>query len=62
MAFERASTSILAGASAVVQAGTTLVLTSSRGVLSYDLSLKRWILPVWVFGSSLKNLTERGYL
>ena len=35
MAFERAYTSILAGASAVVQSGTTLVLTSSRGVLTF---------------------------
>jgi heat shock protein HslJ len=35
MAFESAYTSILAGASAVVQAGTTLVLTSSRGVLTF---------------------------
>ena len=35
MAFERAYASILAGASAVVQSGTTLVLTSSRGVLTF---------------------------
>jgi heat shock protein HslJ len=35
MAFESAYTSILAGASAVVQSGTTLVLTSSRGVLTF---------------------------
>src|SRR5215469_12115162 len=25
-------------------------------------SRKRWILPVWVFGSASMNLTERGYL
>ena len=29
---------------------------------SYAFSLKRWILPVWVFGSAATNLTERGYL
>ncbi len=23
---------------------------------------KRWILPVWVFGSASMNFTERGYL
>jgi hypothetical protein len=27
-----------------------------------DFSLKRWSLPVWVLGSALTNLTERGYL
>ena len=35
MAFESAYTSILGGASAVAQSGTTLVLTSSRGVLTF---------------------------
>jgi hypothetical protein len=25
-------------------------------------SRKRWILPVWVFGSASMNFTERGYL
>ena len=35
MAFESAYTSILAGASAVVRSGATLVLTSSRGVLTF---------------------------
>ena len=35
MAFESAYTSILSGASAVVQSSTTLVLTSSRGVLTF---------------------------
>jgi heat shock protein HslJ len=35
MAFESEYTSILAGASTVVQSGSTLVLTSSRGVLSF---------------------------
>ena len=35
MAFESVYTSMLAGASAVVQSGTTLVLTSPRGVLTF---------------------------
>ena len=35
MAFESAYTSILGGTSAVVQSGTTFVLTSSRGVLTF---------------------------
>jgi heat shock protein HslJ len=35
MAFESAYTSLLAGTSVVAQSGTTLVLTSSRGVLTF---------------------------
>ena len=35
MAFESAYTSILGGASVVAQSGTALVLTSSRGVLTF---------------------------
>lgn len=35
MAFEGAYTSILGGSSTITQSGTTLVLTSSRGVLSF---------------------------
>ena len=35
MAFENEYTSILSGASAVAQSSTTLVLTSSRGVLTF---------------------------
>ena len=28
----------------------------------HDLSLNRWILPVWVLGRAAMNLTDRGYL
>jgi heat shock protein HslJ len=35
MAFESAYTSVLGGASTVTQSGTALVLTSSRGVLTF---------------------------